>query len=479
MSAPPVFAVVGHVNKGKSSIVSTLTEDETVRIEKDPGTTRVCRAFPIAVDGRTLFSLVDTPGFEQARAALDWMVAHEEERPTRREVVQAFASAHRRSGDFAEECELLAPVLAGAGILYVVDGSQPFRKQYRAEMEILRWTGQPRMALINQIGPRDHVEAWRVELDQYFSIVRPFNAHHVGFPERIRLLRGMRELSESFRPALEEAIAALVHERRRRRHEAARLIAGLVGGSLAFVLTDTLPRDAASIDDAGATLQRRFHDALREREGHARREIELLYQHSRLTREERELDAPIWGMDLFARESFRTLGLRPAQLVLASTAAGATLGGGIDAAVGGSSLGAGIVLGGLVGGAAAAYYSAQNLANVRTVWNGLRGDRLLVIGPHKNPNFPWVLLDRALLHWSTIADRAHARRDPVTLAASDKQGIVLQLSDELRRQLTRVFAQMQKKAPRVPPELESECRTACARALDELAAEEETLLSPG
>jgi len=116
---------------------------------------------------------------------------------------------------------------------------------------------------------------------------------------------------------------------------------------------------------------------------------------------------------------------------------------------------------------------------VRTVWNGFRGDKLLVIGPHKNPNFPWVLLDRALLHWQTISDRAHARRDPMALLPTDKQGIVLKLSDELRRALARAYAQIQKKAPRVPPELESECRILTARALDELAVTEEQVLAAG
>jgi hypothetical protein len=472
----PTFAVVGHVNKGKSSIVSTLTEDDSVRIEKGPGTTRVCREFPIVVDGRTLFSLVDTPGFEQARAVLDWLQQHEERYPTHREVVQAFLDAHRQSDAFSEECQLLAPVMAGAGILYVVDGSLPFRRQYRAEMEILRWTGQPRMALINQISERDHIETWRVELDQYFSIVRTFDAHVVGFPERIRLLRGMRELSEQFRAPLDEAIPALIQERRRRRHEAARVVARLVSGATSFVLKETIPRDDA-IEPHGDALQRRFHDALRRLEGEARGAVEELYLHSKLVRDETELEAPTWGMDLFARESFKMLGLRPGQLVVASTAAGATIGGGLDAAVGGASFGTGLLLGALTGGMGAAYYSVQNLASVRTMWTGFRGDRVLAIGPHKNPNFPWVVLDRALLHWSTVSARAHARRDPITLDSKDRQGIVSLLSDDLRKSLTRVFTSIRKKAPRVSADLDQQLLARIQDALDQLAADEERVSS--
>jgi Domain of unknown function (DUF3482)/50S ribosome-binding GTPase len=468
----PRFAVVGHVNKGKSSIVSTLTEDDRVRIEKDPGTTRTAREFPIVVDDRTLCALVDTPGFEQPRAVLDWLRVHEEQHASRPEVVRAFLAAHRGTDLFTEEVELLTPVMAGAGILYVVDGSLPFRRQYRAEMEILRWTGQPRMALINQLSERDFVAEWRVELDQCFGIVRSFDAHEVGFAERIRLLRGLRELSEEFRPPLDEAIAALIGERRRRRHEAARLIARLVRASISFVIEDSIPREA-SVDEHGTRLQQQFHDALRQLETEARREVELLYQHGRLVREEHELAAPTWGMDLFAKESFKLLGLAPGELVAASTVAGATVGGTIDAAVGGASFGTGLIVGALAGGTAAAYYSAQNLASVRTLWRGTKGTRTLAIGPHKNPNFPWVLLDRALLHWDAIRRRAHARRDTVTLAGSGKSGIVLELSEPLRKALTAAFTQIRKKAPRVPVELDETLGRLVATAIEELAAAEE------
>jgi hypothetical protein len=68
------------------------------------------------------------------------------------DVVRTFVEVHRRQSQFADECELLEPILNGAGILYVVDGSVPYGEEYEPEMEILRWTGQPSMALINPIG---------------------------------------------------------------------------------------------------------------------------------------------------------------------------------------------------------------------------------------------------------------------------------------------------------------------------------------
>ena len=59
----PTFAVVGQPNKGKSSIVATLAEDEQIAIAPAPGTTRQAQRHVLKVDGEALYALVDTPGF--------------------------------------------------------------------------------------------------------------------------------------------------------------------------------------------------------------------------------------------------------------------------------------------------------------------------------------------------------------------------------------------------------------------------------
>ena len=51
-----------------------------------PGTTTEVHEYPVSVDGRTLFVLVDTPGFEDAPRALAWLRSREvsaAERPAR------------------------------------------------------------------------------------------------------------------------------------------------------------------------------------------------------------------------------------------------------------------------------------------------------------------------------------------------------------------------------------------------------------
>ena len=109
----PVLAIVGHPNKGKSSIVSTLAQDASVQISPRSGTTTHNRAYPIRVDGSELCRLVDTPGFQRPRAAMDWMQRHSRSSADHQETVRRFVETHRDDARFGAECELLTPILAG------------------------------------------------------------------------------------------------------------------------------------------------------------------------------------------------------------------------------------------------------------------------------------------------------------------------------------------------------------------------------
>src|SRR5258708_40330238 len=98
-------------------------------------------------------------------------------------------------------------------------------------MEILRWTGRPRMALVNRIGAGNHVEEWKKALGQFFGIVREFDANKAGFDDRIRLLESFRELDEESRTSLDRSIGILKAEHQRRRREGCRRLSGRVAAA--------------------------------------------------------------------------------------------------------------------------------------------------------------------------------------------------------------------------------------------------------
>ncbi|HVH19652.1 MAG TPA: GTPase/DUF3482 domain-containing protein [Myxococcota bacterium] len=433
----PTFAVVGHPNKGKSSIVSTLAHDDSVRIAPEPGTTRVCRKYPMKLDGRVQYVLVDTPGFQRARKALAWMRERETRADLHRAVVEAFVAAERGSGRFDDECELLTPVLEGAGILYVVDGSVPYGPEYEPEMEILRWTGEPSMALINPIGKADHIAAWRAALSQYFKIVRVFDALTAPFEKRLELLQAFGALRESWRAPLEEAVRALTQEREQVRARVARLIAELLVDALSLSVSKPLP-DGVEPREFEAALEREYHEALRERERVARLRVEEVYGHNEIER--REDTFSLSDQDLFSVEHWVLWGLRRRQLVATGAAGGALAGGALDAAVGGASLMLGAVFG-AAAGAAAALWSSFRLETARIQGLPL-GGRELRCGPTRNRNFPWVLLGRALHHNARLAGRTHADRGALELEEAGGPSWAERIESSRRTALERIFGRL-------------------------------------
>jgi hypothetical protein len=299
-------------------------------------------------------------------------------------------------------------------------------------MEILRWTGQPSMALINPIGGNAHVEEWRAALQQYFKIVRVFDAHAATFEARLDLLRGFGQLSEEWRAPLESAVAAIAQERERVHARVARALADLLADQITFTSARRIPAGADPADFR-ESLEHEWKEVLRTRERMARRTVEQIYGHHAVEREERPVD--VGEPDLFSIDHWFLWGLNRRQLVASGAAGGAAVGGVIDAVAHGASLLAGALIGAAVGGAGA-WWSSGRLAQIRVFALPL-GGRLLRCGPAASPNFPYVVLGRALDHHARIAGRAHAVRSPLALADDADANWIERLGADARRDLDR------------------------------------------
>jgi hypothetical protein len=457
----PRFAIVGHPNKGKSSIVATLAEDDSIAIAPDPGTTQHARNYPLSCDGETLYELIDTPGFQRAREVLAWLDAHDRGAGARAAVVAEFVAAHAADPRFRDECELLSPILAGAGILYVVDGSRPYGAEYEPEMEVLRRTGRPRMALINLIGSGDHIEEWRAALGQYFSIVRVFDAVEADFSERLQLLKAFSAIDEQWSGPLARAVSVLAAERMRRRRNAAVEIADLLCRVL--TATETTPLPDEHIDaTAQARATERLRAAITSNERRARRAVADVYQHRGLS--EHEEAATFLAEDLFSARSFSVFGLSLSQLMLTGAASGAVAGGFVDALFGGASLLLGAGIGAVLGGAGA-LLGAERLAHVEVLGRPLGGYELKV-GPVTDANFPWVMLGRAVTHARLVAEHNHARREALVIDAARAAHFADSIDATTRRTLDRVFRRLRSEGA-----IETADRNALVDAIDTLLAE--------
>ncbi|MEO6594793.1 MAG: GTPase/DUF3482 domain-containing protein, partial [Planctomycetota bacterium] len=380
----PLFVVVGNVNQGKSSVVAALIEDEAVPIDTFPGTTRRCAEYVFRAGDQALFRIVDTPGFQRARHALAWLAARAQHASERPAAVRAFVAEHAGTADFPDEVELLRPILEGAGILYVVDASSPIEPAHEAEMEILRWTGQPTMALQNRVRGRDYSQEWRPVLAQFFHLVREFDAHHARFPERIALLRGFREIRPEWSAAIDSAVAAMEREWTERKRRSVGVLADLLHAALGHVERAPLPEgaEAAKVQRA---LDQTYRNAQRQHEAAARSRIEAIYRHPGLGRDDPELD--LLATDLFSETTWRLFGLRRAQLVRQGALWGAASGAVIDLAVGGLSFLAGTAIG-AAAGATLGFVAGTQVASVwsnasrfaRALFPGDTG-RFLAMGP--------------------------------------------------------------------------------------------------
>ncbi|MFV8817014.1 DUF3482 domain-containing protein [Haliea sp. E17] len=439
----PAFAVVGRPNKGKSSVVATLARDDSVHIAAAAGSTREVRRFPMRVDGETLYELVDTPGIQRARQVLAWLREHCGDASERPATVRDFLQQHAKDPQYSDEVQALGPLVEGAGIIYVVDGSVPFGADYEAEMEILRWTGRPSLALVNPIENSDFVEQWTAGLGQYFQTVRVFDAHRAEHRKQLELLTLFGHLDPEWQQPLQRAVEVLEADRQRQHLEAAEAICELIIDGITYSVSQALP-DGAPEAPVRTLLFNRYQRHLIRRERECRSRVEELFYY-------RDLKTAETGMafdeeELFAQENWYLWGLSQRQLLLAAGAAGGIAGGGAGAVVDGMTAGLSHGLGTLLGGIGGAVASARGVLKrgddiARWKLSGVpTGGHKLVYGPSRNLNFPFVLLGRALQHHRMVSQRTHAVRGTLKLAEP-----ALDWLDEAgRRQLAVIFEDLRR-----------------------------------
>ena len=434
----PTFAVVGRPNKGKSSIVATLARDDSVYIDAKAGSTREANSYPMKVDGETLYVLVDTPGLQRARAVLDWLNAHCSDAAARPETVRAFVEQHEGNPNFRDECQALRPIVDGAGIIYVVDGSCPYGADYEAEMEILRWSGQPSLALINPIESDEFVEEWTAGLGQFFRTVRIFDAHRAEVTKQLELLELFGHLHPDWREPLERAVAILRQDRQLQAQGASSYITDFIVDAIDYKVEQAVP-EGLPLEPVQKVLFERYKAQLVKRERQCRQRVEELYYYSNLSKSEQGLE--LEESDLFNIEKWYLWGLSQASLMAAAASAGAVVGGttgmALDVASGGLLGGLGTLVAG-AGGAVSGVWGARKYADKigQMKVKGIpTGGNMVSYGPSKNINFPFVLLGRALLHQRLVSTRTHADRNVLDLTQAPLES----LSDRERKRLAKIF----------------------------------------
>lgn len=431
MTDIPHLCVVGHPNKGKSSIVSTLTENDSVRISPESGTTAQADTFEFVLAGRVLLQLTDTPGFQRARQVLAWLQSVTLTPAQRPERVREFLRIPEHAQKFPDEVALLTPIMAGAGILYVVDGAQAVSAADEAEMEILRWTGQPRMAVINPMGEQAVITQWQATLEQFFQWVRIFNPLTASGDARRALLRAMGELQQHWAKSIQTLCLGLDARDQQRLAAAADELAKYWCGQMTLREPVGL-LERHGLTTAAETLARnldqqehQFFQSLSTAWGHHHAVLE------RMT----EWDL---GVDkLMNTETWYLWGLNQKELLMVSGAAGVATGLVVDLGLGGSSMLLGAVSGGIIG-SVGGWWAARQLPGKRLGWLPLARQKEFA-GPVRHPNFPLVVMARALAFMQQLEVRTHAQRTALSVSSGarywqrQEQIQLLQWAKDLQR----------------------------------------------
>ena len=408
----PIFAVVGHPNKGKSSIVATLARDDSVAISSESGTTRVTEIIEVTV-GASHYTLVDTPGFQRPTRALHWLQAQAASAEKRQDAVRKFVTDAQCQINFPDEVQLLTPIVNGAAILYVVDGSRPYGAEYEAEMEILRWTGQASMALINPIENEDHIQFWQQALGQYFKVVRVFNAMQADLEKQLSVLEAFAAIKPEWQPSIASLIAEYKKVGSRQKEESLQLLVEVLTKLCGYQVAQKV-QSRSQAQALQAVLEARFLMDMRGIESQCHDALKKIYQYHHLASEIYAL--PLEG-NLFDTEKWILWGLNRKRLTAAAAMAGAATGVAVDIGMAGSSLMLGALGGGLIG-AGSAWFGADRIAEFKIRGLPLGGFEARQ-GAIKNHNFPYVVLGRYLYLDNALRNRTHALRDKIQIREGD------------------------------------------------------------
>ncbi|WP_419175429.1 GTPase/DUF3482 domain-containing protein [Desulfosediminicola sp.] len=404
--AAPEIALLGHPNEGKSSVLSTLAEDDSVRVSAIPGETTQCRTFPVVIDGRELLRFTDTPGFQNPLRVVAEM---RKIAAVSSDAVRDFRAQFKDVPELRDDIELLLPVERGAGIIYVVDGSRPVRNVDRAEMEILRLTGRPRMAIINcKNDDFSQLDNWKNEFRKNFNSNRVFNAHRATYAERILLFEALKSIDQDWQPTLDGVVRAFRRDWEARTEATVDILLELLTECLNYSVSAGLGEKTEDQNLAQQKLLHKYRSSIASKERKAHEQIRALFKHNIFN-----YQLPphsILNEDLFSEKTWHLLGMSKKQVAIAGAVGGAVVGAKLDILAAGLSFGVFTGLGSAAG-AIGALAGGKKLSKIKNVLGLNLGGEQLKIGPATNISLMLILINRALLFYQHTINWAHGRRD--------------------------------------------------------------------
>jgi len=256
--------------------------------------------------------------------------------------------------------------------------------------------------VINPMGEISAVDQWQATLGQFFQWVRVFNPLTANTSARHTLLRAMGELHQGWSNAIRELCARLEERDQIRLQEVSY---GLANYWCAQI---TRREPVTLLEKSGLlTAEEKLRRQLDQQEEIFFKQISRAWGHTGSALE-RNAEWDLGSDNLMNTETWYLWGLKQRELLLVSGAAGVATGLIVDVGLGGSSLFLGALSGGLVG-SVGGWLAARQMPGKRLGWLPLTREKKFA-GPVQHPNFPLVVMARALTFSRQLWLRPHAER---------------------------------------------------------------------
>jgi hypothetical protein len=149
-----------------------------------------------------------------------------------------------------------------------------------AEMEILRLTGCPRIAIINcKETEQNYLEQWKSEFRKHFNAVRRFNAHKATYAERIALLENLKSIDQDWQPVLETVIEAFKNDWEERNLVTADIICRMLTDCLTHSVSRNISENTSEEKVRQEVISKYSRD-IEEKKRNAHNRIRKLFKHN-------------------------------------------------------------------------------------------------------------------------------------------------------------------------------------------------------
>lgn len=395
-------AVVGHANAGKTSLMRTLLRDSNFgEVADQAGTTRHVEGGALLIDDSNRLALFDTPGLEDSIVLLHILSEYfPGENVDGIDRLEHFLTHLGEYPELQQEAKVLRALLNNDLIFYVIDLREPILGKYHDELIILSYATKPVIAVLNftQQG-HENISLWKEQLARLnFHAYVSFDNVHFKFSDELKIYQKMQTLLTDKDILLEQLITLRQLQWAEMFHSAKKLVAEL------FIDACCLRYQVDNNEPAIATQTELLQQSIRQAEAKCAQQLLQLYQFRQndLHNSELPVQQGEWQLDLFSADNLQTFGIKLGGFI----AKGAGIGIAIDVAVGGITLGAAALSGGMVG---ALWSVKQRYYN--EIQAKIKGKRYLCV----DETTLQVLWLRQLQLLTTLQQRGHASFDKIEL----------------------------------------------------------------